>query len=685
MLLPVKCFFYAYASFLGLKNKPLATGVTGVKSTPEGIYGEFPKKRYFYRIIKNQFMSLKKVFFVLFCLISCSGVFAQLNGNCPGCVANTAQFGSNITDFSVGLFPDSITVTQDDSALVLITYLLPKQVNTGISIAPTATVTEVQILGINAAYPIPSGLNVTCNNYATNCQYYPQTNRYGCVYMCGLTHDAATNGWVQAKITVAGTGSAAGQTQTQNQDISFYYRILPDTNACHTVCFQNKVNTGCDSATIGVLAGIDITCADPILHPCSFAWDYGNGQTGAGLTVQQENYASPGSYPVTLTKRTRKLIITSAALSTVSGWSNICNGYNVLNPGANHYELNFSIGSATYNTSSCCNGPQSYNNLNYPVDNQAVAITVQDNCLLTTLNSSTATLTVNGPGTYTWSVTGSNAASGSITVAEVPQDSVSYTDSVHIYASPVVPVVLASHDSICSGDSVRLSIGAQYAGMTVNWYQDSTYLAGYTDSAIYVYTSGNYRAKVIDPISHCTSISAATPVAVSTTVPNAGNILYSPGQHELYLNPFDPATAVTWYYDSVAVSGQSGRIIPYLGDGTYQAVIYPAGFLQCSFTSPAYVLNTNTGIEDPQNDVYDLSVYPNPNNGTFAVSVNVVTVGDVAIKVTDMLGREVYSKSLSNQTGVVKDNMNLSDLAKNVYTLEVSTAKGKITKRVVIE
>jgi hypothetical protein len=76
----------------------------------------------------------------------------------------------------------------------------------------------------------------------------------------------------------------------------------------------------------------------------------------------------------------------------------------------------FLIGSSGYSTSSCCNGAQTFSGLNYPVDNQAVAVTVQDNCLLTTLTSSTATLTVTGPGTYTWSISGGNAASGSITV-----------------------------------------------------------------------------------------------------------------------------------------------------------------------------------------------------------------------------------------------------------------------------
>ena len=630
-------------------------------------------------------MKFRKILFILFAAFTAGNASAQLNGNCPGCVANTAQFGSNITDYSVGLFPDSVILTQNATTDIDVTYLLPKLAATGISIAPTATVTAVQILGINGAYPIPSGLSVTCNNTATNCTYNPQSNRYGCVKICGVTTDAATNGWVLAKITVAGTGTAAGQTQTQNQDINFYYKVLPDTTACHTVCFQNKVNSGCDSATLGILAGIDINCSDPILHPCSFDWTYGNGQTGTGLAVTPVTYSTPGSYPVTLTKKTDALVITSAALTAVSGFSNICNGYNLLNPGANHYQLNITNGSNSFSTSAGGNGAQTYTGLNDTIYNQAVAIVIQDNCLLTTLTSSTATLTINGPGTYTFNITGSNAGSGSITVSQVPYTSVSYIDSAYIYASPAKPVIVASKDSICLGDSTKLSIGSQYAGYTINWYQDTTFLVGQTDTVITAQNAGNYHVKVTNPNTHCQAVSDPYSLAVSSQPPFAATLYYQSGQHQLFINPFAAGSYAEWYYDSTLVSGQHGQFLPSLGNGTYYVNVYPAGYPQCNLISPVYTLNLNTGINDGPDDVTNLSVYPNPNSGVFAVRVNVMSQGNVNIKLTDMLGRAVYENSLQNQSGEIRDNINVSSLAKNVYTLEVTTDKGRATKRVVVE
>ncbi len=629
-------------------------------------------------------MKFRNLLFVFVSLFVYGNAVAQLNSNCPGCVANTSQFGSGVTDFSVGLFPDTIVVRQNSPVNIDVTYLLPKQVNTGISIAPTATVTQVQILGINAATPLPSGLSVTCDQTATSCTYYPQTLRYGCVKICGTTPDPATNGFVVAKITVAGTGTAAGQTQTQNQDISFYYKILPDTTACHTVCFQNKISSGCDSATFGIFAGIDIACSNPILNPCSFDWAFGNGTTGAGLTPQSATYTAPGSYPVTLTKNIDALVITDAALTSVSGFSNICNGFNLLNPGANHYQLNITVGSNSFSTSAGGNGAQTYTGLNDTVTNQAIAIVIQDNCLLTTLTSSTATLTVNGPGTYTWTATGSNSGSGTITVAQVPYIVTSYTDSTHIYASPDTPVITLSKDSICLGDSVRLSIGSQYAGYSIYWYQDTTYLTGLTDTFIYVQNQANYSVKVINPVTQCKATSRPTPVAVSSQPPLAATIYYNSGTHTLFLNPFAAGNYALWYFDSTLVTGQNGQFLPSLGNGTYYANVFPTSYPNCNLISGVFKLNI-LGINDSPDDISNLSVFPNPNNGLFSFRVNVLTPGTVNVRLTDMLGRVVYENVLMNQTGEIRDNINVSELAKNVYTLEVTTDKGRATKRVVVE
>ena len=231
-----------------------------------------------------------------------------------------------------------------------------------------------------------------------------------------------------------------------------------------------------------------------------------------------------------------------------------------------------------------------------------------------------------------------------------------------------------------------MSIGSRYAGYHILWYRDTTYLTSLNDdTAAYVQAPGNYRAIVTNPTTRCQATSVPAPLVVSGPVPFVATIFYDNGGHRLFLNPFLPGNGSVWYYDSVMVSGQNGQFLPNLGNGTYYAWVFPAGFPQCSLLSNIYTLNLSNGISETPADVSNLSVYPNPNNGTFSVTVNILSPGNVSIKLSDMLGRSVYEKSLVNQTGEIKDNINVSGLSKNVYTLEVTTDKGRATKRVVID
>ena len=356
-----------------------------------------------------------------------------------------------------------------------------------------------------------------------------------------------------------------------------------------------------------------------------------------------------------------------------------------MNNSANNFHLNFTIGTTNFSTSGAGGGHEtgSFTGLNYPVTSQAIAISLGDGCLATNLTSSTGTATVTGPGTYTFAC-GSDAT-GTFTVSLEPMDSATYSDSVYIYASPDTPVITLSKDSVCKGDSIMLSIdSATYTGFTTLWYQDSTYIQGAAGTAIYVHNQGNYSVKVTNPATGCQAVSAPTPVAVSGQLPQAANIYFSSGSNQLFLNPFLQGTYAEWYFDSTLVTGQNGRFLPSLGAGKYYVIVYPTGYPHCSLTSSIYTL-TNSGITETPGDVTDLSVYPNPTNGSFTMRVSISTPGSVSVKLTDVLGRVVYENSLMNQSGEVQDNINGSAFSKGVYTLEVSTDNGSATKRVVIE
>ncbi|HYG16364.1 MAG TPA: PKD domain-containing protein, partial [Bacteroidia bacterium] len=85
-----------------------------------------------------------------------------------------------------------------------------------------------------------------------------------------------------------------------------------------------------------------------------------------------------------------------------------------------------------------------------------------------------------------------------------------------------------------------------------------------------------------------------------------------------------------------------------------------------------------TAIE-PDNNV--LIVYPNPNTGSFALSLGKRT-GTYAVVVRDMQGREVYKQEHEFNNSAVK--INLSNISAGIYTVEVKNDQGKFVQQISI-
>jgi hypothetical protein len=69
-----------------------------------------------------------------------------------------------------------------------------------------------------------------------------------------------------------------------------------------------------------------------------------------------------------------------------------------------------------------------------------------------------------------------------------------------------------------------------------------------------------------------------------------------------------------------------------------------------------------------------LSLFPNPNNGSFTLSgrVNTNSNKDISIDVTDVLGRVIYSGKTTPENGLVSADLKL-DLAAGAYMLRAYT------------
>ena len=88
--------------------------------------------------------------------------------------------------------------------------------------------------------------------------------------------------------------------------------------------------------------------------------------------------------------------------------------------------------------------------------------------------------------------------------------------------------------------------------------------------------------------------------------------------------------------------------------------------------------NICDGIEELAGIQFE--VYPNPNSGTFLVSLSIA--GDYVMSVQNVIGQTIYSTQLTNE---LSKEVRLGDIESGVYFLTVKGEGLDRTERVVIK
>ena len=97
-------------------------------------------------------------------------------------------------------------------------------------------------------------------------------------------------------------------------------------------------------------------------------------------------------------------------------------------------------------------------------------------------------------------------------------------------------------------------------------------------------------------------------------------------------------------------------------------------------------INVIQGIKNFENNYTDVAVYPNPSNGAFTVSVNVLAdEKNTNFILTDLAGRIIYKEQLDTHTGLNAYEINTSNIAKGTYFFEISNAQAKTVKKIIVQ
>lgn len=113
------------------------------------------------------------------------------------------------------------------------------------------------------------------------------------------------------------------------------------------------------------------------------------------------------------------------------------------------------------------------------------------------------------------------------------------------------------------------------------------------------------------------------------------------------------------------------------GQSTFDLQVIAPGRL-CGDTTTVGIRSINASLEAAVN------IMPNPSNGVFTVKINAEKELSGQILVTDLVGKQVYQQQI-NSTGNYNASINLNQLSKGVYTLQVRTSNGYTAKSIAIE
>ena len=180
----------------------------------------------------------------------------------------------DLSETQVGIYPDTLP-----------DGFVGQAYNTDVTFKlPTDTLgydfTNFNILSVS----LPVGLNWQCNNVASNCDYNPQVNQYGCVNISGTPLLA---GQYPVEITVI-----ADLSIIQGYPFTFqiYMEVLPSNTSISNNGFSMTGPNGCFPITVG------FTNNNPGL--LAYQWNFANGNTSNLAQPVDQIYSQPGQYIV---------------------------------------------------------------------------------------------------------------------------------------------------------------------------------------------------------------------------------------------------------------------------------------------------------------------------------------------------------------------------------------------------
>lgn len=555
------------------------------------------------------------------------------------------------------------------------TFYMPTQFQTQ---GVTVTLNQITVTGITG---IPQGLSFTCS--APNCVYFPSQNppatERGCVKICGVP--TIPGNYTIVVSVVAQVSTPIGPV-TQPEQFTIPITIVPPPGG--NAGFTFNPTQGCGEVC-PEFSGIITNPTQPV----TYNWDLGNGQTSTVQNPPVQCYENPGEYIVSLETKILGYRITGGTFTaSTNAWCGDVEEPSLFGACQSGPDIYFDYAngtnSFTSNEGSANNTTANWSGLNIslPEGQNIFSLTFWDaDNVSQDDNLGSAAINLTAPGTINFSTPD---GFGSITVTTYVLNTIAVQDTVEVFAIPANPVVTnaLAIDSICTGDSILL---VTTPSTIYQWYRDTTLIVGGENDSIYVDQTGYYWLNILDQ-NGCGASSDSAQVWAIPFPPLPG-VFFTNNFQTINTNTNPNQFDIQWYFSAtengngLPIPNQNGATISPSQNGFYFVEILNA--LGCSVFSDT-VEFIKSGLSEYLSGINTLSLYPNPNNGSFTLKADLLGTEETTISIINLLGQTVYSQNLGKTSGAFSQNINLG-LAKGVYTVVLQRQNGAAVRKLVVE
>ncbi|HNQ27088.1 MAG TPA: GEVED domain-containing protein [Aquaticitalea sp.] len=98
-----------------------------------------------------------------------------------------------------------------------------------------------------------------------------------------------------------------------------------------------------------------------------------------------------------------------------------------------------------------------------------------------------------------------------------------------------------------------------------------------------------------------------------------------------------------------------------------------------------YTINVLQSLSVAEHALDGFSIYPNPNNGEFTLSLQSVSNNNLDVTVYDIRGRKVYGSVFEGNTSNFTETIRLNNVQSGMYLLKVVDGNRQVIKKIVVE